>query len=91
MARRCAVRFSMRELRRGDGALSDATRFRLAFEAFRRTAQYDAAPAAKASTNELAAWAYDNSNTGVSGMTYPIGHLTTATTYVGGTAGSAGK
>jgi phosphoribosylaminoimidazolecarboxamide formyltransferase/IMP cyclohydrolase len=34
------------ELRRGDGALSDATRFRLAFEAFRRTAQYDAAIAA---------------------------------------------
>ena len=34
------------ELRRSDGALSDATRFRLAFEAFRRTAQYDAAIAA---------------------------------------------
>jgi phosphoribosylaminoimidazolecarboxamide formyltransferase/IMP cyclohydrolase len=34
------------ELRRGDGGLSDATRFRLAFEAFRRTAQYDAAIAA---------------------------------------------
>jgi phosphoribosylaminoimidazolecarboxamide formyltransferase/IMP cyclohydrolase len=34
------------ELRRGDGALSDATRYRLAFEAFRRTAQYDAAIAA---------------------------------------------
>ena len=34
------------ELRRADGALSDATRFRLAFEAFRRTAQYDAAIAA---------------------------------------------
>jgi phosphoribosylaminoimidazolecarboxamide formyltransferase/IMP cyclohydrolase len=30
----------------GAGALSDATRFRLAFEAFRRTAQYDAAIAA---------------------------------------------
>jgi phosphoribosylaminoimidazolecarboxamide formyltransferase/IMP cyclohydrolase len=36
----------LEELRRGDGALSDATRFRLAFEAFRRTAQYDAAIAA---------------------------------------------
>ena len=34
------------ELRRGDGTLSDGTRFRLAFEAFRRTAQYDAAIAA---------------------------------------------
>ena len=31
---------------RSDGALSDATRFRLALEAFRRTAQYDAAIAA---------------------------------------------
>jgi phosphoribosylaminoimidazolecarboxamide formyltransferase/IMP cyclohydrolase len=36
----------LEELRRGDGALSDATRFRLAAEAFRRTAQYDAAIAA---------------------------------------------
>ncbi|MGH7421787.1 MAG: bifunctional phosphoribosylaminoimidazolecarboxamide formyltransferase/IMP cyclohydrolase, partial [Candidatus Rokuibacteriota bacterium] len=34
------------ELQRSDGGLSDATRFRLAFEAFRRTAQYDAAIAA---------------------------------------------
>ncbi len=34
------------ELRRGDGALSAETRHRLAFEAFRRTAQYDAAIAA---------------------------------------------
>jgi len=34
------------ELRRSNGALSDETRFRLAFEAFRRTAQYDAAIAA---------------------------------------------
>ena len=34
------------ELRKSDGGLSDATRFRLAFEAFRRTAQYDAAIAA---------------------------------------------
>jgi phosphoribosylaminoimidazolecarboxamide formyltransferase/IMP cyclohydrolase len=34
------------ELQKGDGALSDETRFRLAFEAFRRTAQYDAAIAA---------------------------------------------
>ena len=36
----------LEELRRGDGGLSDDTRFRLAFEAFRRTAQYDAAIAA---------------------------------------------
>ena len=34
------------ELRAGPGALSDATRYRLAQEAFRRTAQYDAAIAA---------------------------------------------
>jgi phosphoribosylaminoimidazolecarboxamide formyltransferase/IMP cyclohydrolase len=34
------------ELRAGQGALSDETRYRLAFEAFRRTAQYDAAIAA---------------------------------------------
>ena len=34
------------ELRKMDGALSAGTRFRLAFEAFRRTAQYDAAIAA---------------------------------------------
>ncbi|MFI5328525.1 MAG: bifunctional phosphoribosylaminoimidazolecarboxamide formyltransferase/IMP cyclohydrolase [Candidatus Rokuibacteriota bacterium] len=36
----------LEELRRGDGTLADATRFRLAAEAFRRTAQYDAAIAA---------------------------------------------
>jgi phosphoribosylaminoimidazolecarboxamide formyltransferase/IMP cyclohydrolase len=36
----------LEELKRSDAALSDATRFRLAFEAFRRTAQYDAAIAA---------------------------------------------
>ncbi len=34
------------ELRRGQGALAAETRYRLAFEAFRRTAQYDAAIAA---------------------------------------------
>ena len=34
------------ELRKSDGTLSDETRFRLAAEAFRRTAQYDAAIAA---------------------------------------------
>lgn len=34
------------ELRKSDGTLSDETRFRLAGEAFRRTAQYDAAIAA---------------------------------------------
>ncbi len=36
----------LEELRRGDGTLSPETRYRLAHEAFRRTAQYDAAIAA---------------------------------------------
>jgi len=36
----------LEELRKSGGTLADATRFRLAFEAFRRTAQYDAAIAA---------------------------------------------
>jgi phosphoribosylaminoimidazolecarboxamide formyltransferase/IMP cyclohydrolase len=36
----------LEELRQGGGVLADATRFRLAAEAFRRTAQYDAAIAA---------------------------------------------
>ncbi len=36
----------LEELRRGEGAVSAETRFRLAAEAFRRTAQYDAAIAA---------------------------------------------
>src|SRR5512143_1696212 len=36
----------LEELRAGQGSLSPETRYRLAFEAFRRTAQYDAAIAA---------------------------------------------
>lgn len=59
----------------------------------RRTGQYAAATAdqtAYASTtspgNQTAAWVYDNANTAVSGMTYPVGHVTTATSYSGGYA-----
>ena len=59
----------------------------------RKTGQYAAATAdqtAYTSTsspgNQTAAWVYDNANTAVSGMTYPIGHVTTATSYSGGYA-----
>jgi RHS repeat-associated protein len=34
--------------------------------------------------NQIAAWTYDNSGNTVPGMTYPIGHLTTETSYSGG-------
>jgi RHS repeat-associated protein len=37
-------------------------------------------------TTELASWAYDNSNDAVSGMTDPIGQLTTETSYYNGNA-----
>jgi YD repeat-containing protein len=37
-------------------------------------------------TTELASWAYDNSNGAVSGMTDPIGQLTTETSYYNGNA-----
>lgn len=55
----------------------------------RKTGQYNAAltaQAAGASGNQIAAWVYDNSNNAVSGMTDPIGHLTTETSYSGGSA-----
>jgi RHS repeat-associated protein len=59
----------------------------------RKTGQYAAAAAdqtAYASTsspgNQTAAWVYDNANTAISGMTYPVGHVTTATSYTGGYA-----
>jgi phosphoribosylaminoimidazolecarboxamide formyltransferase / IMP cyclohydrolase len=45
------------ELKASGGSLSDATRFRLAREAFRRTAQYDAAIAAYLSASESGAGA----------------------------------
>jgi len=52
----------------------------------RKTAQYDAATNAQSTANRLASWVYDNSNTAVTAMTDPIGHLTTATSYSGGAA-----
>jgi RHS repeat-associated protein len=59
----------------------------------RKTGQYAAATvsqAAYSSTsspgNQTAAWVYDNANTAISGMTYPVGHVTTATSYSGGYA-----
>jgi len=52
----------------------------------RKTGEYDAPVASQSSSNELASWVYDNSNNAVSGMTYPIGQLTTATAYSGGAA-----
>ncbi|MEV6480096.1 RHS repeat-associated core domain-containing protein [Streptomyces sp. NPDC051576] len=59
----------------------------------RKTGQYAAAAAdqtAYASTsspgNQTAAWIYDNANTAISGMTYPVGHVTTATSYNNGYA-----
>ena len=47
----------------------------------RKTAEYDAASSAQSSSNEIASWAYDNSNNAVAGMTDPIGQLTTETEY----------
>ena len=49
----------------------------------RKTAEYDAATPAQAGGNELASWAYDNSNDAVPGMTDPAGQLTTSTSYAG--------
>ena len=44
----------------------------------RKTGEYDGA---SSSAPPIAIWAYDNSNDAVSGMTDPIGHLTTETSY----------
>ncbi|MGW2525033.1 RHS repeat-associated core domain-containing protein [Streptomyces sp. NPDC001617] len=59
----------------------------------RKTGQYASATTGQvtyASTsspgNQTAAWVYDNANTAVPGMTYPVGHVTTATSYSGGYA-----
>ncbi|MBS2966505.1 hypothetical protein KGA66_25925 [Actinocrinis puniceicyclus] len=52
----------------------------------RKTGEYDA-PAGSQLPGPLAAsWIYDNSNNAVSGMTDPIGHLTTETAYSNGAA-----
>ncbi|WP_307783110.1 polymorphic toxin-type HINT domain-containing protein [Streptomyces sp. MBT53] len=59
----------------------------------RKTGQYAADTADQATYastsspgNQTASWVYDNANTAISGMTYPIGHVTTATSYSGGYA-----
>jgi RHS repeat-associated protein len=52
----------------------------------RPTAEYDAPVSGQASANELDSWVYDNSNGAVSGMSDPVGHLTTATAYWSGSA-----
>ena len=49
----------------------------------RKTAQYAAATTAQNSSNELASWVYDNDNA-VTSVSYPLGHVTTATAYTGG-------
>jgi RHS repeat-associated protein len=51
----------------------------------RKTGQYDAPLAAQSSSNQLASWIYDNANA-VSGVTNPIGQVTTTTAYRGGNA-----
>ncbi|MFJ9710837.1 RHS repeat-associated core domain-containing protein [Streptomyces sp. NPDC101234] len=83
----------------GDGNLLQAQDSRGQYVSYtydaldRKTGQYAAATAdqvAYASTaspgNQTASWVYDNSNTAISGMTYPVGHVTTATSYSGGYA-----
>jgi RHS repeat-associated protein len=76
----------------GDGNLTQSTDSRsktisFAYDALnRKTGEYDSAVGAQSAGNQLAAWAYDNSNSAVTGMTYPIGHLTTSTAYSGGAA-----
>jgi RHS repeat-associated protein len=52
----------------------------------RKTAEYGAAAGSQSPSNEIASWAYDNSNGAVSGMKYAIGQLTTETSYSGGAA-----
>jgi RHS repeat-associated protein len=52
----------------------------------RKTGKYAAAVANQSSSNILSSWTYDNSNNAVTGMTNPIGHLTTSTAYWGGAA-----
>ena len=51
----------------------------------RKTGQYAAATANQSSSNQMASWVYDNAN-GVAGVTFPVGQLTTETSYSGGSA-----
>ncbi|MFD3582870.1 polymorphic toxin-type HINT domain-containing protein [Streptomyces sp. NPDC058683] len=83
----------------GDGNLLQAKDSRDQYVSYtydaldRKTGQYAAATADQAAYtsvstpgNQTAAWVYDNANTAISGMTYPVGHVTTATSYSGGYA-----
>ncbi|GAA2120385.1 RHS repeat-associated core domain-containing protein [Kitasatospora saccharophila] len=52
----------------------------------RKTAAFSSPVAAQSDVTKTASWVYDNDNNAVAGMTYPIGHVTTVTSYVGGAA-----
>jgi RHS repeat-associated protein len=56
----------------------------------RKTGEYDAPAAGQAPADQVASWVYDNSDGAVPGMPDPIGHLTSATAYTGG-SGPAGR
>jgi RHS repeat-associated protein len=51
----------------------------------RKTGQYAAPTASQSSSNQMASWVYDNANN-VAGVTFPVGQLTTETSYSGGSA-----
>ncbi|GIF00649.1 polymorphic toxin-type HINT domain-containing protein [Paractinoplanes rishiriensis] len=50
----------------------------------RQTATFAAPTASQSASNQLTALVYDNTNNAVANMTYPKGHLTTATSFSGG-------
>jgi len=61
----------------------------------RKTGEYTAATSAQVPytsptqsppSNQLASWVFDNSNSAVKNMTYPVGQLTTSTAFSGGQA-----
>ncbi|AEV87821.1 sugar-binding protein [Actinoplanes sp. SE50] len=73
----------------GNGNLTQATDSRgktISYtydKANRKTGVYAATVAAQAAANKLADWVYDNSDNAVTGMTNPIGQLTSSTAYWG--------
>jgi RHS repeat-associated protein len=75
----------------GDGNLTQSTDSRGKVTSYaydpldRKKGQYDSLATAQTTSNQLAAWVYDNANS-VAGVTNPIGHLTTETAYWGGAA-----
>jgi RHS repeat-associated protein len=52
----------------------------------RRTGHYTGPVSTQSASNLLASWVYDNSDNAVSGMKYPIGHVTSDTSYYNGAA-----